>query len=173
MSEMKISSWSKTFGIIGYILLVVGATFLHAPILALGAIPILIVSIVLCTTFLFSLSNDQVSNKKWLGAFLIIVGIIGFYITIGYAAYQYADYLVASSRNVIERFYPSPWKVIFVFKVLAADIIATSIITLGIKQRTGWEGKRIRLAWSAIFLSAPITIAMVRLLELLGVPLCT
>ena len=171
MNEIKVSSRLKTFGTIVYASLVVSAAFLDIPILGLLAVLVFVVTILICITLLFSLPEDKASNKRWLSTFLIPIGIIGLSITMGYVAIQYSGYLVASSRNVIERFYPSPWKIILT--VMIANVVATSVVTLGIKQRTGWKGKRVLLIWSVMFLSVLVTIATVKLLELLGVAFCT
>ena len=158
-------------GIIGYILLVVSASSFHMPILSLLALPVFVVSILVCAVFFFLLPQNHATNKKWFSAFLIIVGTMGLAATIGYSAWQYADYLVAISRNVVEKFYPSPW--LKVFMMLGFDAVASSIIVLGVQKRTRWKGKSLFFLYLTVFLSVPITVVLVKLLELSGMPLCT
>lgn len=171
MNEIKVSSRLKTFGTIVYASLVVSAAFLDIPILGLLAVLVFVVTIPICITLLFSLPEDKASNKRWLSAFLIPIGVIGLSITMGYAAIQYSGYLVASSRNVIERFYPPPWEIILT--VMIANVVATSVVTLGIKQRSGWKDRKLFLLWFVLFLAVPLVVATVKLLEILGVPFCT
>ncbi|HDO31217.1 MAG TPA: hypothetical protein ENG79_09230 [Desulfobacteraceae bacterium] len=156
-------------GAIGYILLVVSASFLDVPILSLLAIPTFVVSILIYGVFLFSFPQDDTINKKWLANLLIIIGLIGLSIVIAEASTEYASYLVAHSRNVIEKFYPSPWLTVFI--ILGFDIVASSIIALGARRRTRLESKHVFFLWLSAFLSVPITIVLVKLLELSGVPL--
>ncbi len=158
-------------GIIGYVLLVIHASFLHTPIIGLLALPIFAASIVVCAILLLflPLCNDQVSKKRWFGTFLIIMGITGLSATVACAAIQYGDYLVASSRNVVDRFFPAPWQNIL--KILAFDIITSGLTVLGVRQRSKWKGRKTFLLWLVLFLAVPLTIVLIKLWEILGFPL--
>lgn len=170
MDEMKISCRLKVVGTIGFILLIVGAVFSHVPIIALLTLPIFALGIVISAVFLFSLSDEQVSNrKKWFGAFFIIAGIVGFSFALYLAAWHYANYLVAVSRDVVDRFYPAPWRNILT--ILALNIVTSSVAVLGVRQRSKWKVRKLFLLWLALLLAIPLTLVLVKLWEILGFPL--
>lgn len=138
-------------GVIGYFLLVVSASMLYLPFVGALAFPISVVSILMCGVSLFLFPQDH-ANNKWLTYLLIIIGLIGLFMVIAGASFEYTSYLVARSRN---RYFPSPW--LPVFAVLGFDIVTSGIIVLGVRRRTQLESKQVFLLWLSAFLSVPIT----------------
>lgn len=164
MVENNIDSWPKPFGGIGLILLIFAAALLDAPIFSLLALPVFMIGMVICMMFLLSLRGGLLSRKRrWLGFILIISGVVGFSLTLGCISVQFVEYSLP--LNAAE------W--INVFITLVSAVITTSITTLGICQRTGWRGKRIRLVWAKIFSLAPLVVVVIKLLEFYDVPFGT
>ena len=156
-----------TLGIAGYILLIVSAAFLDVPFLGLLAIPIFIVSVGMVLTFYLSLISKETS-KRWLAISLISTGTILLSAVVGHSAIKFTVYLVANSRGEVDEFFPSLW--LNVFQIIGVNILASLIILIGIKQRSIMN-KRLYLAWLPTFLVIPLVTLLIKLMELIGIPL--
>lgn len=167
------SRYQHFLGFFGYIMLIFSASFLNVPILSLVSMPVFIISIFVCIYFFFSLSKKNFDDQKRLAHFLIIIGIIGLSIVIAYAAISYSDFLVAVSRNVVEKLYPSPWFIGFMIKNILFDLLFVSFVMLGAKEFIQFTAKALFFLGLAMLLSIPLTLFLVKLLYVSGIPFAT
>jgi hypothetical protein len=156
-------------GTTGYTLLIFGAAFLNIPILGLLAIPLFLASSVMLIYFFVSLCDKK--SHKIISTGLIIIGIILLWVTIGITAVQYSEYLLALSRDNAENFFPSPG--LTALKTIGSALIASLIITYGIKLRSTLSNKKLLYILIGTYVSVPLTILLIKILELIHMPFGT
>lgn len=159
---------SYLYSLFIYLLFVFSAAFLNVPMLGILAMPLLLISGIALLIIFLSLHDEEV-EKKLISTLIITIGTILLIIIVGYTAIQYTEYLLAIRRGVVERFFPSPW--LGTLKIMGTALIASITIVVGIKLRSGWSNKRLFFIFLVIFSSVFLTTLIVKILELMGVPL--
>jgi len=163
---MNASKDAKVKGIAGYITLIFSASFIDVPIIALLAMPGLIAGPILLIMSILSLTKVD-NGKESVPGFstvLVVIGIVALSVTMGFTGVKFIGYdVISGSHNVADRFYPASLKIVYI--ILIADFIATSVIVWGIKLRSGIKGKEILFVWVILFLSIPLIVAIIKLLQ--------
>jgi len=165
---MNASKDAKVKGIVGYITLIFSASFIDVPIIALLAMLGLIAGPILLIMSILSLTkkdNGKESVPKF-STVLVVIGIVALSVTMGFTGVRFIGLSVVSDSNdVADIFYPASPKIVYI--ILIADFIATSVIGWGIKLRSGIKGKEILFVWAILFLSIPLIVAIIKLLQLI------
>lgn len=151
-----------------YIILIVTGAFLDMSILAILAFPGFFIFSIFFLMALFNLPVHQ-ERREWLSSTLLVIGTLLLVATIFYTAIDTTQYLIAVSRNVTERFFPTP--LLTVSKLIGISFFSSFFLIWGIKERTRWPLRIIISVGFAFFLAAPLTATVVKILELMGSPL--
>jgi hypothetical protein len=164
------------WGIIGYMLLVISATFLNAPIFSLLAMPLFLLGAAFFIRFYLSIvkkgmPNKQISNK------LILTGSILVTLLIGYSAIEFTSYLDAIYQSEFNSFankQPAVQVPIQLHKIIivaALNFVFSLMIFVGCRLGSSLSIKKLLLLVTPTLLIIPITILLMKLLNSLGFPL--
>jgi hypothetical protein len=165
---MNDSRDSKTLGIVGFLLLILSSSFLDVPMFGLLAMPVFIAGVicVIIYSLRFKKTSYSTLNAYWFSTFLIILGVLALSITMGYTGIKFAGYFsVSGSHDIADSFNSSSSKIILI--ILIVDFVATSIILLGMRLRSEIKRNNILLAWVILFLSVPLIVGIIKLLQLI------
>ena len=143
-----------SLGIIGYILLIIGAVFIDTPIIALLAIPAFITGMILLIIFYNNLLNKF--YKLTLSGILLICG------TLGYTAIEYNQYLVLLSRNEVSEFFSS-WS-IKILIITAINLMASYLVYLGLKKSKKVSNIKLLSLWLPTLILIPLTIFIIQIM---------
>jgi len=157
---------NKSPGIWGYILLIISSAFIDVPIIALLAMLAFLAGVVILLIFFYNLI-DKDKPHRWLFISLVTLGTLMLAAALGYSAVEFTEYLVSKHRG--EEIANSHWSLIIQIK--AINIVSSLIIFIGIKHSSKLNKKALIFSWLPTLLIIPVTIILVKLLEIIGMPL--
>jgi len=134
----------KQFGIIGYILVFIGAVFIDTPIFALLAIPVFVTGSILLVIY----SEKLLKKYSTIG----LLGIIVICVILAYSAIEFNQYLVLVSRDENVKLSLLVWAKVGVIVII--NLLGSYMVYLGVKHR---ENDLIPL-WIPILILIPATI---------------
>ena len=150
-------------GFLGFLLLIISAVFIDAPIIALLAIPVFLAgSILILIFYLRQIYND--GFMKILPETIIIIGVVSFCAITGYSAVEYNQY-----QGYLGRGEEISWDWIKILIVAGINIFASFLISLGI-----WKGNKYRydeaLEYVApTLITLPIILLLIKLCVIGGI----
>ena len=163
-------------GILGYVLLITGAIFINAPIIALLAIPVYLVGIALIIIFYIGLLDKQKPHVKIYSALIIFGIILGAYF-LAATVIQYTYYLTEVDRAVFmnvpqdgsHNIVKLPLKDLIINGLL--NLLISIVITFSIIKGSQIDKESAGLICLPLFLVIPITLFLVKFLTKSGFPI--
>ena len=147
-------------GILGFLLIIVSGVFLDTPFLALLAIPIFLIGFVLIFRF-YLLEIKQ--TQTWISTFMVVAGVVLFFVLTGYSAIQYNQYQGYLSRKL-----EIPWNWTNILLIAALNILASMFICFGIKKVNNYKSIELVLLVLPTILVIPIILIFIKLYVLSG-----
>ena len=157
---------NKTLGITSYTILIVSAAFLDIPIIGLLAMVTFLVGIILLLIFYLKLIDGE-NRFKFFFIILAIVGVLVMSGTLGYSAIEFNEYLVSISRG--EQLTYSP--LIRIIQIIGVTLVASLSIFVSVKYCSKLNRESLYLVWLPTILIIPVTIILIKILQIIGAPL--
>ena len=155
-------------GILGYLLLIVSAAFLDIPFIGLIAMLTFLVGLILLIVFFTKFLEDEL-KYEWFYSTLIIVGVISLAGMLGYSSVEYTQHLVSINRGEelpgLSGFH---WMKIL---IISSIVIISSLIILAGIWKSSTDKIELIISWLPTLFLLPISILLIKLLELMGAPL--
>lgn len=146
--SMLIGRMKERYGVIGYILVFIGAVFIDTPILALLAIPVFFAGAILLIIYY----EKKLQNYGKIA----LLGIIVMCIILAYVAIQFNEYLVLVSRDENESLSLFVWAQIGVITFVTS--LVSYFVYLGVKHRKNLDKGDLIPLWLPILILIPLTI---------------
>lgn len=147
-------------GLVGFLLLIISGVFLDTPFIALLAMPLFLIGFVLILIFYL---NEIKHTQKLLSTFMIITGVVLFWIVAGYAAIEYNHYQGYLYNNPEVSW---NWKNILL--IAALNISALILIYFGIRKDNKYNLSDLLFLFLPIILVIPVTVFLIKLLVISG-----
>jgi hypothetical protein len=157
---------NKTLGILGYSILIISAAFLDIPFIGLLAMITFLAGVVLLLIFYLKLINVK-EKYRLLFILLIVIGILTLSGTLGYSAIGFNEYLVSMHRG--EELSHSPW--IRLASIIGINVVSSFLIFAGIRNSDELNKETLYSCWLPTFFIIPVTIVLIKILEIIGAPL--
>jgi hypothetical protein len=156
---------NRKLGFSGFVLLIISAVFLDAPIIALLAMPMFLVGFVLVLIFYLDLIKKQKSKSFFL-TLMIVLGVILLCGVLGYSVVEYNQYQVDMDSKIGNGRLPFNWIKILIIAVL--NIIASALIYFGIKNSDKLERSELLYVWMISLVLVPFTLLLIKLAVVTG-----
>ena len=158
----------ELFGILGYIIIILSAAFLDIPFIGLLAMLTFLVGLILLIIFFLKFLGDDL-KYEWFYSTLIIFGVIILVGALGYSSVEYNEYLVSVNRGEeLSGFSGFNWNKIL---IIACIVIISSLIILAGIWKDSKDKIETIISWLPTLFLIPISILLIKLLELMGAPL--
>lgn len=154
--------------ILYYLLLCCSAAFINVPIVAVLALPCMVIALILLTVSILSLKAEYYSTFS---TFLIVGGLLIIGFTSAQFSIEYTGYLVSISRHVNQRIYPSPLATFF--PIILLGFIASVLFILGLKGRFSPSNNTLYKIYFVIFLNPLFVLVLITILYFIDYPLST
>ncbi len=151
-------------------LLIVTVSFLNVPILALLAIPFFAMAVIYFGYWYLRLPVSDGNTAHWGANTLFLIGF-ALFVGVLFNVAEFDSYLLAYSSRYYERIYPDPWMTFFKFMLLNA--FAAGAMALAVTQRLALRSVFAFTVWLELFLSAPISMLVMKMLSVLDIPFGT
>lgn len=157
---------NKTLGITGYAFLIVSAAFLDIPFLGLLAMVTFLVGIILLLIFYLKLIDGK-NKYNFFFSVLMIFGVLVMCGVLGYSAVEFNEYLVTADRGQQLTYSP----LIRIIKIVGVTLISSLSIFISVKYGSKLKKELHYLACFPTILIIPITIILIKILQIIGAPL--
>ncbi|MFO7670932.1 MAG: hypothetical protein R6W31_14850 [Bacteroidales bacterium] len=145
----------KTIGLLGFLLLIIGAVFMDTPIIWIFTFPFYVIGFILI--LIFYLKQIDKSKKKT-SRFIIISGVVMLWLLLGYASSDYGTYEALLLNN------PGlQWNWTKIFIILAINLLASILIFIGVRKRTDFKLSQVILMTLPTVLLIPLTLILIKL----------
>lgn len=153
-------------GNLGYLLLIISAAFIDAPIISIFVMPLFLIGAVLLIVFHIKLIPKEQENS-WFNVMLAVLGSLIICGILGYAAVEYNQYQVEVDRVNFAGSSHIDWlKILF---IAGATILGTSLIFLGIRTNNKISQSSIFLILLPAILLVPLTLLFIKISILTGI----
>lgn len=159
---------NKALGISGYFILILSAAFLDIPFLGLLAIPTFLIGVILLLIFYLKLIDIK-KSFMWFFIILVVIGVLMLSGALGYSAVEFNQYLVSKHRG--EEILYLPW--VRIIQIIGINIVSSFVILAGIKHSSKLNKEKLLVSWIPSFFIIPVTIVLIKILEIIGTPLST
>lgn len=153
-----------------YSLLVISSAFADVPIFSILFLFIFLSCLAGCIILILRLPVIDKSKIRR-GNTLFIIGIILLAANLTYTSVEVTQHLLNLSRGITTENSLIPMPTLKFAISISLALVSSLLMTFGIKELTKWLSSTLFFIWLTIFLSAPITIILVRILEAIGFPL--
>ncbi len=157
---------NKTLGITGYTVLIVSAAFLDIPFLGLLTMVTFLVGIILLLIFYLKLI-DRDNRYNFFFIILVIVGVLVMSGALGYSAVEFNEYLVSTDRGEQLTYAP----LIRIIQIIGVNLVASLSILVSVKYCSKLKSESFYLVWLPTILIIPVTIILIKILQIIGAPL--
>ncbi|WP_372949564.1 hypothetical protein [Mariniphaga sp.] len=157
---------NKTLGITGYAILIASAAFLDIPFLGLLAMVTFLVGIILLLIFYLKLIDGK-NRYKFFFSFLTIFGVLVMCGVLGYSAVEFNEYLVAADRGQQLTYSP----LVRIIQIVGVILVGSISIFVSVKYCSKLNRESFYLVWLPTLLIIPVTIILIKILQIIGAPL--